>query len=411
LVNVGQSIMPIQTVSNRVKCAGQMPGLSFFKFTRIDLYVLWVILRPMRNIFIFVLLILECVRFRQGLGLALHQDNFMTLLLTYLSQWLALYSGLALQMALAVGVMMGFAKLAQNRELDAMHSLGYSLHKLMLPAVLLSLVVASADFVILGWLQPISIYNSANFVHQIQRFVSLLPEGGDLFVSGGGKTVLIDGIAPKSNEFGKIFVYETYGDGKTVTTGGSKGHVTIVDDDPNQYYDVENVRMMQIMLSHNAEGWVVSDSYNTSSSSKLKGPVRAIDTSHFRKRGWSEWEMTFDELAWSGPPGSYAGKVSPVPMRAELHYRIVQILYIFLLPFIAVLFVIEPKRNPSPFRFLAGLLTILSFHQFLGMATSVSRKGDASVLLTLWLPFAILSVLVFLRFRWLSTKPGFNTAR
>jgi lipopolysaccharide export system permease protein len=382
-----------------------------FKLSRIDLYVLWVILKPMRNIFIFVLLILECVRFRQGLGLALHQDNLVTLLLTYLSQWLALYAGLAMQMALAVGVMLGFARLAQNRELDAMHALGYSLHRLMVPAILLSILVAAADFTILGWFQPLSIYNSANFVHQIQRFVSLLPEGGDLFVSGGGKTVLIDGIAPKSNEFGKIFVYETYPDGKTVTTGGSKGHVTILDDDPNQYYDVEKVRMMQITLHHNEEGLVLPEAYNTSVSSKLKGPVRAIDTSKFRKRGSSEWEMTFDELAWSGPPGGYAGKVSPIPIQAELHYRIVQILYIFLLPFIAVLFVIEPRRNPSPFRFLAGLLAILSFHQFLGMATAVSRKGDASVYLTLWMPLAILAVVVFLRMRWLSTKPGFNTSR
>jgi lipopolysaccharide export system permease protein len=94
-----------------------------------------------------------------------------------------------------------------------------------------------------------------------------------------------------------------------------------------------------------------------------------------------------------------------------LHYRIVQVLYIFLLPFIAVLFVIEPRRNPSPFRFLAGLLVILSFHQFLGMATAVSRKGDASVFITLWLPLLVLSLLVFLRMRWLSTKPGFNTSR
>ncbi len=388
-----------------------MQTLSFFKFSRIDLYVLWVILRPMRNIFIFVLLILECVRFRQGLGLALHQDNLVALMITYLSQWVALYSGLAMQMALAVGVMLGFAGLAQNRELDAMHALGYSLHRLMVPAVLLSLLVAAADFCILGWFQPLSIYNSANFVHQIQRFVSLLPEGGDLFVSGGGKTVLIDNIAPKSNEFGKIFVYQTYDDGKTVTTGGSKGHVTIVDDDPNQYYDVEDVRMMQINLARNDQGLVLPEAYNASSSSKLKGPVRAIDTSRFRKRGSSEWEMTFDELAWSGPPGGYAGKVSPIPMQAELNYRIVQVLYILLLPFIAILFVIEPRRNPSPFRFLAGLLTILAFHQFLGMATSVSRKGDLPVLVTLWLPFMILTLVVFFSMRWLSTKPGFNTAR
>src|SRR5664279_2458390 len=115
-----------------------------------------------------------------------------------------------------------------------MHALGFSLHRLMAPIMGLSLLVAAADFTILGWMQPISLYNSESFVHQVQRFVSLLPEGGDLFVSGGDKTVLIDGIIPKSNSFNKIFVYQTYSDGKAVATGGAKGHLSIVEDDINK---------------------------------------------------------------------------------------------------------------------------------------------------------------------------------
>lgn len=378
-------------------------------FTRIDFYVLSVVFRPMLNIFLFVLIILECVRFRIGLGLAMHQDNFFALVFTYLSQWLALYAGLAMQMALAVGVMLGFARLAQNRELDAMHALGFGLHRLLMPAALLALLIAIADFFVLGWLQPISLYQSASLVHQVQRVASLLPEGGDFFISTGGKTVLIDGIAPKSNAFQKIFVYQTYGDGKTVATGGTKGHLSIVENDPNQYYDVADVRMMQLAVKDGPEGRVLPKAYNASSSSQLKGPVQAVDTSNFRQRGASEWEMTFPELATGfnaqGKPVRADG------VRAELHYRIVQILFILLLPALAILFVIEPKRNPGPFRFLAGLLTILGFHQFLGIAVSFSRSGQVSVLLTLWLPLVVLAVLIFTRFRWLALKPGFSSAR
>ena len=377
--------------------------------TRIDFYVLANVLRPMRNVFLFVLIILECVRFRLGLGLAIHQENFLALVFTYMGQWLALYAGLAMQMALAVGVMLGFTRLAQNRELDAMHALGFSLHRLMAPIVGLSLLVAAVDFTILGWMQPISLYNSESFVHQVQRFVSLLPEGGDLFVSSGDKTVLIDGITPKSNSFNKIFVYQTYPDGKTVATGGAKGHLSIVEDDPNQYYDVSDVRMVQVAAADAKNGWILPESYNASTSSQLKGPIQAIDTSTFRKRGSSEWEMTLPELATKQPPNDLT--VRDQSMTAELNYRLVQILFVLVLPFLAILFVIEPTRNPGPFRFLAGLLAILGFHQFLGLAVSFSRDGRVPVVLTLWLPFAILILLVFIRFRWLSTKPGFSSAR
>jgi len=387
-----------------------MQATNFLRPTRIDLYVLSVIFRPMRNIFLFVLIILECVRFRLGLGLAINQDNLVSLMFTYLGQWLALYAGLAMQMALAIGVMLGFANLARNRELDAMHALGFSLHRLAIPAAVMALGIAVLDFAILGWLQPLSVYNSANFVHQVQRFVSLLPEGGDLFVNGDNKTVLIDNIAPKSNSFGKIFVYQTYPDGKAVTTGGSSGHINIVENDPNQYYDVQNVRMMQIVTGKEGQGGrTMPEAYNASSASQLRGPVQAIDTRNFRLRGDSEWELTFNELASQSPPNNF--KVAAQSIVAELNYRLVQLLFILLLPFIAMLFVVEPQRNPGPFRFLAGLLVILGFHQFLGMAVSFSRTGAFPVWLTLWLPLFGLSVLVFLRFRWLSLKPGFTTAR
>ena len=336
----------------------------------------------------------------------MHQENFFALVLTYMSQWLALYAGLALQMALAVGVMLGFTKLAQNRELDAMHALGFSLHRLMLPITALAVLAAVTNFAILGWIQPVSLYNSASFVHQVQRFVSLLPEGGDLFVTSQDKAVLIDGITPKSNAFNKIFVYQTYSDGKTVATGGAKGHLSILEDDPNQYYDVSDVRMMQIIISADKK---LPESYDVSSSSQLRGPVQAIDTSNFRRRGASEWEMTFSELAKKAPPNGYT--VQDTKMLAETNYRIVQALFVLILPFLAILFVIEPKRNPGPFRFLAGLLTILGFHQFLGLAVSFSREGTIPVYLTLWLPLVILTALVFFRFRWLSTKPGFSSAR
>jgi len=377
--------------------------------TRIDFYVLSVVFRPMLNVFLFVLIILECVRFRIGLSLAMHQDNFFALVFTYLSQWMALYAGLAMQMALAVGVMLGFARLAQNRELDAMHALGFGLHRLLVPAALLALVIAIADFFVLGWFQPISLYKSESLVHQVQRVASLLPEGGDFFISTPGKTVLIDGIAPKSNSFQKIFVYQTYDDGKSVATGGTKGHLTIVEEDPNQYYDVADVRMMQINLKDSPNGRELPEAYNASSSSQLKGPVQAIDTRNFRPRGSSEWEMTLPELITGIAPQGFAVNANGV--RAEFHYRIVQILFILLLPALAILFVVEPKRNPGPFRFLAGLLTILGFHQFMGLAVSFSRNGQASVLLTLWLPLLILASLIFIRFRWLALKPGFSSAR
>lgn len=375
----------------------------------IDLYVLKVIMSPLRNIFIFVIIILECVRFRIATGLALHQPDAVRLVLLYLSQWLPHYAGLAIQMGLAIGVMVGFARLSQTRELDAMHALGFSLHRLMAPVMGLSLVLAAANFYNLGWLQPVSLYRQANFVHELIKTTSLLPGGGDLFLTNGEKTALIDGIAPDSNDFKKIFLYESYKDGKTVATAGTVGTITVLENDPQQHYSVRNVGRMEIQLKKDISPENLPMNYSTSNITKLEGPVNAFDMSGYRERGGWEGELTLPELIF-GMPGSKF-KINPVTATAEINYKFAQILFILLLPFIAILAVVEPRRNPGPMRYLFGLLVILAFHQYMGIATSFARLGSISPLLGLWLPFVLLTGVVFMLFWNLSTRPGFSTAR
>ena len=376
---------------------------------RIDLYILKVILSPLRNIFIFVIIILECVRFRIATGFALHQPDAVRLVLLYLSQWLPLYAGLAIQMGLSIGVMVGFARMSQSRELDAMHALGFSLHRLIAPAFVLSMIFAGANFYNLGWLQPVSLYREANFVHELVKTTSLLPGGGDLFLTNGEKTALIDGIAADSNDFKKIFLYESYKDGKTVATAGTVGTISVLDNDPQQHYSVRNVGRMEIMVQAGARPEALPMNYTTSNVTKLEGPVNAFDMSGYRERGAGELELTLPELLY-GMPGSKF-KVAPERINAEINYRLAQIVFMLLLPFIAILAVIEPRRNPGPMRYLAGLLAILSFHQFMGLATSFVRNGEVSPLLALWLPLTVLIGVVFTLFWRLSTRPGFSTAR
>ncbi len=376
---------------------------------RIDLYILKVILSPLRNIFIFVIIILECVRFRIATGLALHQPDAVRLVLLYLSQWLPLYAGLAMQMGISIGVMIGFARMSQSRELDAMHALGFSLHRLIAPAVVLGVLLAAANFYNLGWLQPVSLYRSENFVHELIKTTSLLPGGGDLFLTNGEKTALIDGIAPDSNDFKKIFLYESYKDGKTVATAGTVGTITVLENDPQQHYSVRNVGRMEITLKGQTNPDNLPIHYTTSNVTKLEGPVNAFDTSVYRVRGVGELELTLPELIFGMPGSKY--HVDPVREIGEVHYRLAQIAFMLLLPFIAVLAVVEPRRNPGPMRYLAGLLVILSFHQYMGMATSFIRDGALSPYMGLWLPLAVLSGAVLTLFWRLSTRPGFSTAR
>ncbi len=374
---------------------------------RIDLYILGTMLSPFRNIAIFVVILLECVRFRMATELALHQPNAVRLIILYLGQWLPHYAGLAIQMGLSIGVMTSFARLSQTRELDAMHALGFSLHRLMAPVMFLTLILASVNFYNLGWLQPLSLYRQANFVHEMIKTTSLLPGGGDLFLTNGDRTALIDGIASDSNDFKKIFLYESYKDGKTIATAGTVGTITVPENSPQQHYLVRNVGRMEINIKPNSASQDLPVRYTTNNMSKLEGPVNAFDMSQYRPRGDEEKELTLPELIF-GMPGS---TVEPRLADVELNYRMAEIVFMFLLPFVAILAVVEPRRNPGPMRFLLGLIIVLAFHQYMSMATSIARRGGLAPLYGVWLPLCLFAVTVVILFWRLSTRPGFSTAR
>ena len=180
-------------------------------------YVLRNALGPIINTFLFTVLLLESVRLKLVWNVAVHQTHPFWAIGKYLGQWLPLYSALGLQVALAVGTMMGFTKISRSRELDALHAVGFSMLQLMAPLLGLTTVFATICFFIFGWLQPLSLYDSGLFIHEVQMTASLLTDGQNLFRVEGNKTIIVDGIARDGRGFGKVFIYETYPTGDSTT--------------------------------------------------------------------------------------------------------------------------------------------------------------------------------------------------
>jgi lipopolysaccharide export system permease protein len=335
-----------------------------------SLYILGAAFAPLRNTFLYVVVILECVRLKLIWSVAIHQPNPSLAIIKYLVQWLPLYVGMALQISLAVGVMMGLAKISRSRELDALHALGFSLHQLLFPVIVLTMSIMAIIFVILGWLQPLSIYYSKVFIHEVQQSSALISDGTDMFRVEGKKTLMLDNISRDGREFGRVFIYENYPDGKAVTTAGTKGHLTGGGGLSNQHYFVNSLDVMEVTKKSNG---LNARSYTISHSVDVQGPLNEIGVKPFRQRGESEYEWTLNELL--AGETLFGLRLTSQQIWAEINYRFAQVMFILLLPFIAVTSVVEPRRNPGPLRFLIGLLIVLGFNQYLGMATSFSRTN------------------------------------
>jgi lipopolysaccharide export system permease protein len=372
-----------------------------------SLYVLRSTLAPMRNAFIYIILILECVKLKIAWGFTSHLPNPVWSVATYLLQWLPLYTGLALQISLVLGLMLGLAQISRSRELDAMFALGQSMHQVLAPVFIFTAVVACCVLAIIGWLQPMMFYQSSSFVHDVEQSSVLVTEGSEMFRIMDNKTVLIDGISRDGKQFERVFIYETYPDGKTVTTAGTQGKLTGDGKLSDAHYFVNNLDLLEVK---NTEDTKYSKAYSLTRSLNVQGPLNIVGDLNFRSRGNSEYEYTFPEL-FSGGEYLFNNNVSSKSLRAEINYRFAQLFFILLFPFIAVVAVIEPRRNPGPMRFLGGLLFVLAFNQYLSMGTNISRSTTLPPIITLWLPLAIVTAIVGALFWKIAYRPAFKTAR
>ena len=108
----------------------------------------------------------------------------------------------------------------------------------------------------------------------------------------------------------------------------------------------------------------------------------------FRPRGIDERELTLTELIArrASPPE----KSTPAAMRAELHRRLVSILTVPVLPFLAIPFALGRRRGQRGYRFGVALVLLVAYNEIIEQGALAVRASGASPWLTVWLPFAFL---------------------
>jgi lipopolysaccharide export system permease protein len=166
---------------------------------------------------------------------------------------------------------------------------------------------------------------------------------------------------------------------------------------------------MEIVNNPKASGRTPMKISTTSNLQNVAGPFEKAANRSYQQRGVSEYEWTIGELyvAEQGKPGY----IEPYKLSAELNYRLAQLMFILLMPFMAAITVVEPRRNPGPIRFFIGVIIVLGFYQYLSYGTSISRNNILPPLITLWFPLAALYATVMVSFWKLAYRPAFQSAR
>jgi len=365
------------------------------RFT-IDRYIAGKVLVPLTATFGIGLIFLLADRVMGLLNNTMGKDNVLGVLFEMLAYLSPYYIGLAIPMALFLGVLLGFSRMSQDNEIDALQAAGIGLHRLALPVVFLSIVSLAAAIVVMGWLQPYGRYAYRAVVYAVHNVeVFYLAEEG-VFMQAGDRTFIFDDLDRANKRAQHIFIYEDRGPQKGITTiTASEGRILDPEHQGRPMLRLEHGSTLKIEPVPSLTTGAVK-APESSEFAVADTPVGGANDKAFRERGLDERELTLPELLerqTKPPPES-----SVNAMRAELHNRFVKMLTIPLLPLLAIPFALARSRVHRASNIGGAIILLFIYNHFIEQGVVATSGNGTSPWLTIWLPFAVMALFTIWRF-------------
>jgi lipopolysaccharide export system permease protein len=132
--------------------------------------------------------------------------------------------------------------------------------------------------------------------------------------------------------------------------------------------------------------------------------VPAID--QFRRRGVDYNELYLNELFRLGYGGAATSREQQLGAQANLHFRIVEVLMMLMLPMLAVALAVPPKRSSSALGIFVGIVMVVAYHKVNQYGEYAGAQGRIDPALALWVPFILLAALIGWMYHVIAHHPG-----
>ncbi len=287
------------------------------------------------------------------------------------------YLGIAVPMALLLGVIITVDRFSRSSEITAAMGAGISLLHMTKPFLLIALFFAGLSLFIEGYMQPIGRYNYRQVEHMIkqQSFTAALREG--TFTPVGNRTFFA-GTEKPGNAIGPIFIYEKlFKDGVPAgvrITTAAEGQLSVREQTNEPVLRLAAGQTYQILQSRQLDGDFSFEASNIAGAASHK---------NFRVRGEDERELTSVEL-FKNRKGEFFGNIETSVNNAALHLRLARAALFLILPFIAVPFGLNYGRNPSSAGIFIGVVLLVSLQKALEFGQSMGANGLVAPWMGIW---------------------------
>ncbi|WP_428630694.1 LPS export ABC transporter permease LptF [Sphingopyxis sp.] len=368
------------------------------KLPAIDRYIARLIFFPMLGTLVLSAMLLVLEKMLRLFDFVATEGGPVSVVWRMLANLIPEYLSLGIPIGLMLGILLAFRKLATTSELDVLKGVGMSFGRLMRIPFAFAIALAALNLAIVGFIQPVARYAYEGLQFELRSgALGASIKVGEFNKLGDRMTLRIEQSYEDGRSLRGIFVRGDNKDGQRVSATAARGQF-LATDDP----DTIILRLSQGVLIHESPKFSVPRVL-TFDNHDLPIPLPKIEA--FRTRGGADREMTIPELFVAGKDQRQSEQTR-LESRANFHFRIVEVMSMFLIPLIAIALAIPPKRSTSSLGVFLSIVLLVTQHKINQYAEDMGARGIIDPVIALWVPFLLFAALAIWMYYVVAHVPG-----
>tara|TARA_R110002096_G_scaffold435770_1_gene662614 strand:- start:85060 stop:86235 length:1176 start_codon:yes stop_codon:yes gene_type:complete len=341
-------------------------------YNKIDIYILKNTAVPLIATLGISALLLLLEKMLSLFDFVINQGGPIDIVWQMLGNLMPQYLTLVLPLAMFLGVLLAIRKFALSSELDAFLGCGLSLHRLLVPSIVIAALLLIINILVVGFVQPYSKYAYEELIFEVRSgALGAAIKSNEFTNLGEGLTLRIEESQNSGRELLDIFAQKEDADGHIFSVSAKKGSFFA---SPDQRYIILRLfdgTLIDFDASQNRPRILNFDMHDL--------PLEVPMFEQFRTRGDDAAEMTISELWQQRNSGDPA-------VVATIHSRLARAISILIVPFLAVPLGLVAKRSGRALGISVGVFILLLYHKVLEFGLDFAAEGSFSPWLTIWIP-------------------------
>jgi lipopolysaccharide export system permease protein len=309
------------------------------------------------------------------------------------------YFSLGIPIGLLLGILLAFRKLALSSELDALRGIGIGYGRLLRVPYMFAVGLLLVNIAIVGWVDPFARYRYEGLRFELKSgALGASIKVGEFNQFGKRMTLRIDRSEQNGTRLMGIFTALDDRSGTRVAATAAEGQFLSTDDPDTIIFRLKKGRLVQDNRDFAAPRTLSFESYDL--------PINLPSIDPFRGRGDEMKELVLPELVSRAYGGTAADREDELAARSNLHFRLVEVAMMLMLPLLAIALAVPPKRSSSSLGIFVGIVMVVTYHKINQYAEGAGAQGRMIPELALWLPFLALVVLILWMYHVIAHRPG-----